>query len=99
MRIAAHPDCQIVAAVLALFPDAARYPPHRRMIEEQRLYDALDDVHEVVVAAHVSQLVCEQHLELLRRQTRERTSGHEDHRTQPADDGGDVDQEWFPQAH
>ena len=93
MRIAAHQDCEIVAAVLALFPDAARYPPHRRMIEEQHFDDALEEVHEVVVAAHVSQLVREQHLELLRRQTGERTGRHEDHGTQPADDGGDLDEQ------
>ena len=67
-RIAAQADREIVAAVLALDADAARQPPHRGVIEEQRLDQRLQQVDEIVVAADVRELVREDRFELLRRQ-------------------------------
>jgi hypothetical protein len=56
-RAAAGRDREVVAAVLPLDPHALRHPPHRRVVEEQRLCRGLDEVDEVVVAADVGQLV------------------------------------------
>ena len=76
IRIAAQADRKIVAAVLALDADAARQPPDRRMIEEQRLDERLQQVHQVVVAADVRELVREDRFELLRRQPCEGAAGN-----------------------
>ena len=91
-RIAAQADGEIVAAVLALDADPAREPPDRRMIEEHRLDERLQQVHQVVVAADVRELVRENRLELLRRERRERARREQHDRLQPADHGRHVDQ-------
>ncbi len=75
----------VVAAVLALNPNATRDPPDGRVIEQQRLHDALKQVDQVVVPPDVRQLVGQDRLDLLRRQPRRRRDGHEDHRPEPAD--------------
>jgi len=64
--IAAEADGKIVAAVLALDPDPARDPPHRRVVEEQRLDDGLEQVHQVIVPADVRKFMRENRLELRR---------------------------------
>ena len=92
VRIAAQAHRQIVAAVLALDADPARQPPHRRVIEEQRLDERLQQVDEVVVAADVRQLVREDRLELLRRQSSQRARRKQHDRLEPADHRRHVDE-------
>ena len=84
--VATGHDREIVAAVLALGADDPRHPPDRRMIEEQRLDGGLHEVHEVVVAADVRELVRDDGLDLLRREAAEHSARHEKRRLQPADD-------------
>jgi hypothetical protein len=72
VRIAAQAHREIIAAVLALDPDSARYPPDRRMIEEQRLDERLQQVDDVVVPPDVRELVRENRLELVWRETGKR---------------------------
>ena len=88
MRITAHRDRQIVAAVLALVPHAGGDPPHRRVVEQQRFDRRLDQVDEVVVPAHVGQLVREQGLELQRGEPRQGARREQDHRTHPPEHRG-----------
>src|SRR5438067_959223 len=83
----ANGDGEIVAAVFALVANAIGNPPHRRVIEHQRLDERLHQIDEEVVAADVRELVRKNHLDLLGRETRERRGGEKNHRTQPADDG------------
>ncbi len=66
-RVAAGGHREVVAAVLALDAHAVRHPPHGGVVEEQRLGRGLQQVHQVVVAADVRQLVGQDQLELLRR--------------------------------
>ena len=90
-RIAAQAHREIVAAVLALDADPARQPPHRRVIEQQRLDERLQQVDEVVVTPDVRELVREDRLELVRRQAGQRARRQQDDRLQPADHRRHVD--------
>ena len=83
--IAAHVHGEIVAAVFALGADLRRHPPHRRVIEQQRLDHRLQQVDEIVVTADVRELVREDRLQLLGRQARERRRRQQHHRLHPAD--------------
>ena len=85
VRIAAQADREIVAAVLALGANPPRQPPHRRVVEQQRLDQRLQQVDEIVVAADVRELVGEDRLELLRREPGQRARRQQHHRPQPAD--------------
>ncbi len=55
--VAARLDRDFVAAVLAFRTHARGHPPDRRVIEQHRLGQRLQQVDEVVVAADVSQFV------------------------------------------
>ena len=89
--IAAEADREVIAAVLALDADPAREPPDRRVIEEQRLDERLQQVDEVVVTTDVRELVREDRFELLRPHTRQRARRHQHDRSKPSDDGGNLD--------
>ncbi len=93
--IAAQRDGDVVAAVLALRANAVREPPHRRMVEEQRLDDRLQHVDGVVVPANVRQLVRENRFDLRRRQRRERRDRQQNRGPQPSDHGRHVDERRF----
>ncbi len=54
-----------VAAVLPLAAHPARDDPHRRVEEQRRLDQSLEQVDQVVPSAHVYQLVDQDHLELI----------------------------------
>ena len=68
--VAAGSHREIVAAVFALLPDLPADPPDRRVVEEQGLDARLHEVDEIVVPANVRELVGEQELDLIRRQSR-----------------------------
>ncbi len=87
IRIAAQADREIVAAVLALDPDAVRQPPDGRMVEEQSLDERLQQIDHVVVAADVRELVREDCFELIRRHPGQGAARNEHDRTQPPNDG------------
>ena len=54
-------DGEVVTAELSLLPQSVRHPVHRGVEEERGLNRRLDEVHEVVVATDVGQLVGEHH--------------------------------------
>jgi hypothetical protein len=87
-RVARGAHREIVAAQLALLAHPPRHPPHRGMIEEQRLDRALQQVDQVVVAADVRQLVGQDRLDLGRAQAAQHAGRKQDHGTQPAERGG-----------
>ena len=85
--------------MLALDPHAVRHPPDGRMVEEQGLHRGLEQVHQVVAAADVGQLVGQDQLELPRGEAGERAGGQQDHGPQPADHRGHLDESRFVEAH
>ena len=85
-RAAADGGGQIVAAVFALGADVARDPPDGGMIEEARFDDILQEIHQIVVPADVSQLVGQDRFELVRRQPGKQAGRHQHDGPQPADD-------------
>jgi hypothetical protein len=88
--IAAEADGEIVAAVLALVSNAPRQPPHRRVIKEQRFDEGLQQVHEVVVAADVRELVRDDGFDLGGCQRDKRAGGNQHDWFHPAHDGRHV---------
>jgi hypothetical protein len=66
-RFAQHGGGDVVGDLLAFDADAAREPPHDRVVEQQDLDDALQQIDEVVVTADVGELVCEQRFQQVRR--------------------------------
>ena len=62
--IAAQAHGQVVTAVLAFRPDAARQPPDGRVIEQERLEQRLQQVHEIVVPADMCELVGQDRFDL-----------------------------------
>ncbi len=97
--VAADADGQVVAAVLALPADLPRDPPDGRVVEQQRLQNRLQRLHQAVPPADVRQLVGEDRLHLPRRQAGHRADRQEDHRPQPADDHRDGHPQGFQQSH
>jgi hypothetical protein len=82
--IATHFDREIVTAVFAFRAYLRRYPPRRRVIEQQRFDHRLQQVDQIVVPPHVRELVREDGLQLLVRQTGQGCRGKQDDRLQPA---------------
>nr|WP_238388708.1 hypothetical protein [Roseimaritima ulvae] len=68
---------QIVAAVLTFDPNPSRQPPDRGVIEEQRLYQGLEQVDDVVVTAHMSQFVSEDRFDVLRCNASKKVCGND----------------------
>ena len=52
-------DGEVVGGVLSLDSYHARDPPDGRVVKQQRLYNALDEVYEIIPPADVGQLVGE----------------------------------------
>jgi hypothetical protein len=98
-HVARRADGEVVAGVLALDAHAPGQPPHRRVIKEQGLGHALQEVAEVIVAAYVRQFVREESFELRRAQTRQSRRGHEDDGAQAPDDGRHFDERRLAQAN
>jgi hypothetical protein len=69
------------------------------MVEEQRLHRRLQQVHEVVAAADVRELVGEHELELRGGEADERARGNQDDRTQPAQRGRHLHQSRLEEPH
>ena len=97
-RVATGRDRLVVAAQLALGPDALGGPPHGRMVEEQSLHRGLQQADQGVVAPDVGQLVREHGLELPGAQAGQGRDGQQDRRPQPAHDGGHLDQRGLQHA-
>ena len=91
-RIAAQVHRQIVAAVFALDPDSARHPPHRGVVEQHRLDQRLQQVHQRVVATDVREFVRQDRFELLRRQSAEHARRQKHDGLEKADDGRNIDE-------
>lgn len=89
-RVAGGGDGEIVAAILPLDADPAGDPPDGRVVEEQGLSRALDQVDEVVVAADVRELVREQRLDLFDGHTGERRNREEHRRPENSEGDGDL---------
>ena len=75
----------VVAAVLALDTQRVREPPHRGVVEEHRLQDRLDKVHQVIVSPHVRELVGQDCTELRGCEAGHQADRNEDHGSQPSD--------------
>jgi hypothetical protein len=97
--VARDGEGQVVAAVLPLGPDAARHPPGRRVVEEQRLDHALKQVDQVIVAQHVGQLVRQQRFEMCRRQFRQHRGREQDERLHDPDYQRRIDPGRLQQPH
>ena len=86
-RVAAQAHGEIVAAVLPLGANPPRQPPHRRVIEQQRFDDGLEEIDDVVVTPDVGELVREDGFHLVRREAGHGAGRQQHDRLQPADDG------------
>ena len=79
-RVAVHErDGRVVTAIFALAAHAAGHKPHRRMVKEHRLGHHLQQVHEVVAAQHVGQLMGQNGFQMRRRQARHRAQRQQNH--------------------
>ena len=96
--VAADADGDIVTAVLALGPDAARDPPDGGVIEQNRLDEALQQVDQVVVSAEVGDLVGEDGLNVRRGQSRQHAHRHQHRGTQDTHRHGSGEPGRFEQA-
>ena len=81
----------VVATMFALAADLFRDPPHGRMVEEQGLDRALQQVDEWIPPVHVGQLMQQQRLDLQAWQTLEHSKRQHEHRPEPPDDERPVD--------
>ena len=77
--------------MLALRAHVIGHQPDGRVIEEQRLDDGLQEIHEVVVTTDMRELVRDERLDLRRRQARDRGRRQQHDRLQPADHHGHDD--------
>ena len=76
---------QVVSDQLAFVADAARQPPHHRVIEQQGLDHGLQQVDQVIVAADMRQFMGEQGLQQTGRHPCDERGGQQHHRPPPAD--------------
>src|SRR4030095_11980152 len=97
--IAAGLDHHVVAAVLAFDSNLPRAPPDRRMVEEKRFDERLQHVDEVIMPAHMSELVGENGSEVRRSQTGNHTRRKQDDRSQATDDGRHADESGFEDTY
>src|SRR5665213_2557131 len=77
----------VVTAELALVAKLAGNPPAGGVVEQHCFGNALQDVDQIIVATDMSQFVSEECLDVFGGKTCECADGHQNHRTQPADDG------------
>src|SRR5450631_2398691 len=83
-RIATDRHGHIVATLFALGANVPRHPPDRRVVEQQGFGHALQNVNQKIVPPDVRELMQQQRLQMLSRQTAERPYWDQYHRTQPA---------------
>ena len=71
------------------------------MVEEQRLRlpMLLQNVDEIIVPADVREFVGQQSFDVFGRQTGEGSDGNENNRTQPANDGRDLNERGDKETH
>ena len=74
----------VVRDPFALDADAPRQPPDRGMKEQQDLGRELQQVHQIIVPAHMGQLMGQQGLQQIRRHARDQVRRHQQHRLEPA---------------
>ena len=89
----------IIAAKFALHPYPMGDPPDHRMVEQQGFHYGLNKIEEIIVAPDMSQLVNQDRLDLLWSHTDQDPCRHQDHRTQPANDHGHLNQARFQQLY
>lgn len=88
MRTVRAADDEGVAAGFAVAANPAGENPHRRMEEQHRFHHALQQVHEVVPAADVGQLVEQDHFDFVGRPAGKRGGRQQDDRADDADEDG-----------
>ncbi len=71
--------------MFAFGADLGGHPPHGRVVEQQRLDESLEQVHQVIVSADVGQFVCEDGLDLRRRQACQDGGGYQHRRAKHAE--------------
>ena len=99
-RVAAHEGRGgVVAAIFALGAHAGGHKPHGRMVEKQHLGHGLEQVHEVVAAQHVGQLVRQNGFQVRRRQARHRAQRQQNHGAHVAHHQRHPHQRRFQQLH
>jgi hypothetical protein len=98
-RVAGDRHGDVVAAQLAFGVDVSRDPPDGWVVEEQRFNHGLGEVHEIVVAADMRQLVEEEGLEVRGGEAGEGARGHEHQGPEPADYGRRFDEGRDQQAN
>jgi hypothetical protein len=82
ISICVAPRCnhRVITAVFSLGTDYARDPPYSRMIEEQTFYEPLANVHQIIRAADMCQLMQKNGLYVVRWQMSEKSEWNKDHR-------------------
>ena len=99
-RVVAHEGRGgVVAAVFALGAHAAAHEPHGRMVEKQHFGHGLQQVHEVVAAQHVGQLMGQNSFQTSRRQACHRAQRQQNHGPHVAHHQRHPHQRRFQQLH
>lgn len=75
---------RVVTAIFAFVADPTREPPHGGMVEEERLDQDLEQIHRVVVAANMRQLVGQDQFQMRFRQAGDHTQRQKYDRTKVA---------------
>ena len=83
-RVALNGNSEIVATMLSLQSHLLGNPPDGWMVEEQSLDGCLQQVHQIVVPADVSQFVSQNGFELLRRKPCQSAGRQKNHRPKPS---------------
>jgi hypothetical protein len=78
VRVPCDGDDEIVATTFSLGSHDVRDPPHGRVIKEEALDQALEDVDQIIVAANVCQLMEQNDFDLSGRKTGEQSDRDED---------------------
>ncbi len=78
--IAGEGDGDVVTAVFAFLAYAGGEPPDGGVVEEEGFDDALDQVHEIVVAADVGEFVSEEVVEMFDGHACDGGDGYQDDR-------------------
>ena len=94
-RLSADLHRDVVATVPTRLTNPRRHPPDRRMKEQQRLPNRLQQVDGIVAAADMGQLVREKRLDLAGRQAAEGSDWQQDQRAHEPDDTRRIDERRF----
>ena len=97
--VAADFHREIVAAVFTLGAHLRRHPPCGRVVEKERFDDRLQKIDHVVVASDMCELVREDCLQLVRRQTGKSRRRQQDHGLDPSEERRHRNRAGFEDRH